>query len=212
MSLLDEMNISVIEGNPDKVKELVRQALDQGVEVKTILSDGLIAAMDVVGRRFESRELFIPEMLMAGEAMTRGLEVLRPLFKESGIKPQGIVVIGTVQGDNHSIGKSLVSMMMEGAGFKMIDLGVDVSPEQFVKSVKEEDAQLVGMSALLTTTMPSMKATIETLKEAGLLDKVKTLIGGAPVTQEYADKIGADGYAPDAITAVNKAREFLGKM
>jgi len=212
MSLLDEMNISVIEGNPDKVKELVRQALDQKVEVKTILNDGLIAAMDVVGRRFESRELFIPEMLMAGEAMTRGLEVLRPLFKESGVKPQGIVVIGTVQGDNHSIGKSLVSMMMEGAGFKMIDLGVDVSPEQFVKSVKEEDAQLVGMSALLTTTMPSMKATIETLKEAGLLDKVKTLIGGAPVTQEYADKIGADGYAPDAITAVNKAREFLGKM
>jgi len=212
MSLLDEMNISVIEGNPDKVKELVRQALDQKVEVKTILNDGLIAAMDVVGRRFESRELFIPEMLMAGEAMTRGLEVLRPLFKESGVKPQGIVVIGTVQGDNHSIGKSLVSMMMEGAGFKMIDLGVDVSPEQFVKSVKEEDAQLVGMSALLTTTMPSMKATIETLKEAGLLDKVKTLIGGAPVTQAYADKIGADGYAPDAITAVNKAREFLGKM
>jgi 5-methyltetrahydrofolate--homocysteine methyltransferase len=212
MSLLDEMKISVMEGNPDKVKELVRQALDQKVEVKTILNEGLIAAMDVVGRRFQSRELFIPEMLMAGEAMTRGLEVLRPLFKESGVKPQGIVVIGTVQGDSHSIGKSLVSMMMEGAGFKMIDLGVDVSPEQFVKSVKEEDAQLVGMSALLTTTMPCMKATIEALKEAGLLDKVKTLIGGAPVTQEYADKIGADGYAPDAITAVNKAREFLGKM
>jgi len=212
MSQLDEMNISVIEGNPDKVNELVRQALDQEVEVKTILNEGLIAAMDVVGRRFESRELFIPEMLMAGEAMARGLEILRPLFKESGVKPQGIVVIGTVAGDSHSIGKSLVSMMMEGAGFKMIDLGVDVSPEQFVKSVKEEDAQLVGMSALLTTTMPWMKATIEALKEAGLLDKVKTLIGGAPVTQEYADKIGADGYAPDAITAVNKAREFLGKM
>lgn len=212
MSLLDEMNISVIEGNPDKVKELVRQALDQEVEVKTILNEGLIAAMDVVGRRFESRELFIPEMLMAGEAMTRGLEILRPLLKESGVKPQGIVVIGTVAGDMHSIGKSLVSMMMEGAGFKIIDLGVDVSPEQFVKSVKEEDAQLVGMSALLTTTMPSMKATIEALKEAGLLDKVKTLIGGAPVTQEYADKIGADGYAPDAATAVKKAREFLGKM
>lgn len=212
MSLLDEMHISVIEGNPDKVNELVRQALDQEVEVKTILNEGLIAAMDVVGRRFESRELFIPEMLMAGEAMTRGLEVLRPLFKESGVKPQGIVIIGTVEGDNHSIGKSLVSMMMEGAGFKMIDLGVNVSPEQFVKSVMEEDAQFVGMSALLTTTMPCMKATIEALKEAGLLDKVKTLIGGAPVTQEYADKIGADGYAPDAITAVNKAREFLGKM
>jgi len=209
MSLLDEMNTSIIEGDGDKVEELTRQALDQGVEVKTILSDGLIATMDVVGQRFQSGELFIPEMLIAGEAMTRGLNVLRPLFKESGIKPQGTVVIGTVEGDRHDIGKSLASMMMEGAGFKMIDLGVDVSPEQFVKSAKEEEAQLVGMSALLTTTMPSMKATIDALKEAGLIDKVKTLIGGAPVTQEYANKIGADGYAPDAALAVKKAKELV---
>jgi len=209
MSLLDEMNTSVIEGNRNKVEELTRQALDQKVEVKTILNQGLIAPMDVVGQRFQSGELFIPEMIVAGEAMTRGLNVLRPLLKESGIKPQGTVVIGTVEGDRHSIGKSLVSMMMEGAGFKIIDLGVDISPEQFIKSVKEEGAQLVGMSALLTTTMPSMKATIEALKEAGLLDKVKTLIGGAPVTQEYADKIEADGYAPDAATAVKKAKELV---
>jgi len=209
MSLLDELNTSVMEGDRDKVEELTRQALDQGVEVKTILSDGLIAAMDVVGQRFESGEMFIPEMIVAGEAMTRGLNILRPLFKESGIKPQGTVVIGTVQGDMHAIGKSLASMMMEGAGFRVIDLGVNVSPEQFVKSVKEEDAQLVGMSALLTTTMPAMKATIEALKEAGLLDKVKTLIGGAPVTQEYADKIGADGYAPEAATGVQKVKELL---
>jgi len=209
MSILDEMNTSVIEGDRDKVKELTRQALDQGVEVKTILSQGLIAPMDVVGQRFESGELFIPEMIVAGEAMARGLNVLRPLFQKSGIKPQGTVVIGTVEGDRHSIGKSLVSMMLEGAGFKITDLGEDVSPEQFVKSVKEEGAQLVGMSALLTTTMPAMKATIEALKEAGLLDKVKTLIGGAPVTQEYADKIGADGYAPDAATGVKKAKELL---
>ena len=209
MGILDEMNTSVIEGNRGKVEELTRQALEQGVEVSTILSQGLIAPMDIVGERFEAGELFIPEMIVAGEAMTRGLNVLRPLFKESGIKPQGTVVIGTVEGDRHSIGKSLVAMMMEGAGFKAINLGEDVSPERFVKSVKEEGAQLVGMSALLTTTMPAMKATIEALKEAGLLDKVKTLIGGAPVTQEYADKIGADGYSPDAATGVKKARELI---
>lgn len=209
MSILDEMNTSVIEGDRDKVEELTRQALEQGIEVKAILNEGMIAAMDVVGQRFESGEMFIPEMIVAGEAMTRGLNILRPLFKESGIKPQGTVVIGTVQGDVHAIGKSLVSMMMEGAGFKIIDLGVNVSPEQFVNSAREEGAQLVGMSALLTTTMPLMKATIDALKEAGLLDKVKTLIGGAPITQEYADKIGADGYGPDAATGVKKVKELV---
>lgn len=209
MSILDEMNTSVIEGDRDKVEELTRQALEQGIEVKAILNEGMIGAMDVVGQRFESGEMFIPEMIVAGEAMTRGLNILRPLFKESGIKPQGTVVIGTVKGDVHSIGKSLASMMMEGAGFKIIDLGVSVSPEQFVNSAREEGAQLVGMSALLTTTMPLMKATIDALKEAGLLDKVKTLIGGAPITQEYADKIGADGYAPDAATGVKKVKELV---
>lgn len=209
MSILDEMNTSIIEGDRDKVEELTRQALEQGIEVKAILNEGMIGAMDVVGQRFESGEMFIPEMIVAGEAMTRGLNILRPLFKESGIKPQGTVVIGTVKGDVHSIGKSLASMMMEGAGFKIIDLGVNVSPEQFVNSAREEGAQLVGMSALLTTTMPLMKATIDALKEAGLLDKVKTLIGGAPITQEYADKIGADGYAPDAATGVKKVKELV---
>jgi len=209
MSLLDEMNTSIIEGDRDKVEELTRQALEQGIEVKAILNEGMIGAMDVVGQRFESGEMFIPEMIVAGEAMTRGLNILRPLFKESGIKPQGTVVIGTVKGDVHSIGKSLASMMMEGAGFKIIDLGVNVSPEQFVNSVREEGAQLVGMSALLTTTMPLMKATIDALKEAGLLDKVKTLIGGAPITQEYADKIGADGYGSDAATGVKKVKELV---
>lgn len=209
MSILNEMNTSIIEGDRDKVEELTRQALEQGIEVKAILNEGMIGAMDVVGQRFESGEMFIPEMIVAGEAMTRGLNILRPLFKESGIKPQGTVIIGTVKGDVHSIGKSLASMMMEGAGFKIIDLGVNVSPEQFVNSAREEGAQLVGMSALLTTTMPLMKATIDALKEAGLLDKVKTLIGGAPITQEYADKIGADGYAPDAATGVKKVKELV---
>jgi len=209
MSILDEMNTNVIEGNRDKVEELTRKALDQGAEVETILTQGLIAPMDVVGQRFEAGDLFIPEMIVAGEAMARGLNILRPLFKESGIKPQGTVVMGTVEGDRHSIGKSLVSMMLEGAGFKVIDLGEDVKPDQFVNSVKQEEAQLVGMSALLTTTMPAMKATVEALKEAGLLDKVKTIIGGAPVTQEFADKIGADGYAPDAATGVKKAKELI---
>jgi len=159
MSILDEMNTSVIEGNRDKVEELTRKALDQGAEVETILTQGLIAPMDVVGQRFEAGDLFIPEMIVAGEAMARGLNILRPLFKESGIKPQGTVIMGTVEGDRHSIGKSLVSMMLEGAGFKVIDLGEDVKPDQFVNSVKQEEAQLVGMSALLTTTMPAMKAT-----------------------------------------------------
>jgi len=209
MNLLPELNTSVVEGNADRVEELTRQALDQGSGVKKILDEGLIAAMDVVGERFEKKELFIPEMLLAAEAMTRGLDLLRPLFAESGIKPQGTVVIGTVEGDRHDIGKSLVSMMMGCAGFRMIDLGVDVSPEQFVKAVKEEGAHLVGMSALLTTTLPSMKATIEALKEAGLRDKVKTLIGGAPVTQKYADEIGASGYAPDAATGVKKAKVLI---
>jgi len=209
MSILDEMNTSVIEGNRDKVEELTRKALDQKVEVETILTQGLIAPMDVVGQRFEAGDLFIPEMIVAGEAMARGLNILRPLFKESGIKPQGTVIMGTVEGDRHSIGKSLVSMMLEGAGFKVINLGEDVKPDQFVNSVKQEEAQLVGMSALLTTTMPAMKTTIEALKEAGLLDKVKIMIGGAPVTQEFADKIGADGYAHDAATGVKKAKELV---
>ena len=209
MNLLPELNTSVVEGNADRVEELTRQALDQGSGVKKILDEGLIAAMDVVGERFEKKELFIPEMLLAAEAMTRGLDLLRPLFAESGVKPQGTVVIGTVEGDRHDIGKSLVSMMMGCAGFRMIDLGVDVSPEQFVKAVKEEGAHLVGMSALLTTTLPSMKATIEALKEAGLRDKVKTLIGGAPVTQKYADEIGVSGYAPDAATGVKKAKVLI---
>lgn len=209
MSLLDEINRSVIEGSDDKVEELTRQAVDQGIKVKTILNEGLIAAMDVVGQRFECGELFIPEMLAAAEAMQRGINVLRPLFGESGIEPQAVAIIGTVQGDSHDLGKTLVSMMMEGAGFKMVDLGVDVTSEQFVKSAKEEKAQLVCMSALLTTTMPSMKATLEALEEAELRGKVKTLIGGAPVTQEYADEIGADGYAPDAISAVKKASELV---
>jgi 5-methyltetrahydrofolate--homocysteine methyltransferase len=208
MDLVYEINTSVINGDADKVEELTRQALEQGVGVKTILNEGLISAMDVVGQRFESGELFIPEMLIAGNAMKRGLDILRPLFKESGIKPQGRVVIGTVAGDVHDIGKSLVAMMLESAGFRVVDLGVDVKPEQFVKSVKEEEAQLVGMSALLTTTMPAMKTTIDALEEAGLLDKVKTLIGGAPVTQDYADKIGADGYAPDAASAMKKAQQL----
>ena len=209
MKLLDKINRSVMEGSGDSVEELTRQALDQAVEVKTILNEGLVAAMDVVGQRFESGELFIPEMLIAALAMTRGLDVLRPLFAESGIKSRGTIIIGTVKDDIHSIGKSLVSMMAEGAGFKMIDLGVDVAPEQFVRSVKEEGAQLVSMSALLTTTMPSMKATIEALEKDGLQHKVKTLIGGAPVTEEYADKIGADGYAADAAGAVRKAKELV---
>jgi len=209
MDFLAELRTSAVEGNADRVEELTRKALDKGIEVQEILNEGLIAAMDAVGERFENEELFIPEMFLAAEAMNRGLEILRPLFVEKGIKPQGTLVIGTVEGDRHDLGKRLVAMMMVSAGFKVIDLGVDVSPEKFVEAVKRETAQLVGMSALLTTTLPAMKATIEMLKEAGLSDKVKTLIGGVPVTQGYADEIGADGYAPDAATGVKKAKELV---
>jgi len=209
MNLLDELKVSVIAGDCDKIDKLTRQGLEQGIKVETILNEGLIAAMDTVGLRFERGELFIPEMLRAAGAMQRGLNVLRPLFKESDIQPLGTIVIGTVEGDLHDIGKSMVGMILESAGFKVVDLGVNVSPEKFVRSAKEENAQLVGLSALLTTTVGKMQTTIKVFERAGL--KVKILVGGAPVTQQYADSIGADGYAPDAFLAVKKAKELLAK-
>jgi 5-methyltetrahydrofolate--homocysteine methyltransferase len=165
--------------------------------------------MDVVGRDFKAGDLFIPEVLLCARAMHAGLEILRPLLAESGVPAQGKLVIGTVAGDLHDIGKNLVSMMFQGAGFEVVDLGTDVSPEEFVETVRAENADLVGMSALLTTTMPSMKATIDAFIQAGLRDKVKVLIGGAPVTAEYSENIGADGFAPDAGAAIETARELL---
>ena len=207
---LMEMAASLIEGDAPSVKELTEKALAEGIEPARIVNEGLIPGMSEVGRRFKAGEFYLPEVLIAARAMHAGLDIVKPLFSRYDFKPVGTVVLGTVKGDLHDIGKNLVGMMLEGAGFQVIDLGVDVSPDKFVEAVKERRSHVVAMSALLTTTMPSMKATIEALKEAGLQGEVKVLVGGAPLTQRYADEIRADGYAPDAASAVDKARELLG--
>ncbi len=206
---LQEIYEAVINGDARKVSEGVQAALDSGVSPGTLLFDYLIPAMAEVGARFERNEFFVPEMLIAARAMQAGMNLLKPLLAESGVEPIGKVAIGTVKGDLHDIGKNLVAMMMEGAGFELMDMGVDTPPEKFVEAA-QEGADIIAMSALLTTTMPAMKTTIDALVEAGLRDKVKVLIGGAPVTQAYADQIGADGYAPDASSAARKAKELLG--
>jgi len=198
-----------VNGKADEVRDMVKKALDEGQEVEKILNEGLIAGMNVVGEKFKRNEFYVPEMLIAARAMKAGMEVLRPILVQKDVKPLGTVVLGTVRGDLHDIGKNLVGMMLEGAGFEIVDLGVDVSPEKFVQTVKEKKAQIVGLSALLTTTMPSMKDVIKALEEEGIRDKVKVMIGGAPVTQNYADEIGADGYAPDAASAADKAKELV---
>ena len=201
---------SVIVGDAPKVKSLVQAAMDEGADPKTVLQEALIPAMAEVGRRMKAQEFYVPEVLIAARAMQWGLGVLKPKLAGSGLEPTGKVALGTVKSDLHDIGKNLVGMMLEGAGFEIIDLGTDVSPEKFVAAVQEKGANVIGMSALLTTTMPNMKKTIDALKEAGVRDKVKVLVGGAPVTQRYADEIGADGYAPDASSAVDVAKAELG--
>jgi 5-methyltetrahydrofolate--homocysteine methyltransferase len=199
----------VVSGNQQVVSEGVQAALDAGQSPSVLLYECLIPAMSEVGERFERNEFFVPEMLIAARAMQAGTALLRPLLADSGVESPGKVAIGTVKGDLHDIGKNLVAMMMEGAGFEVVDLGVDVAPDKFVQAI-QDGAGVVAMSALLTTTMPSMKTTIDALVESGLRDQVKVLIGGAPVTQAYADQIGADGYAPDASSAARKAKVLLG--
>ncbi len=206
---LNEIYRNVIDGEADEVQKGVQSALDEGIEAEVILNKGLIAAMDEVGQRFENGDLFVPEMLIAARAMQAGLSIIKPRLEKQDIKTSGKIAIGTVKGDLHDIGKNLVAMMLEGAGFDVVDLGVDVGPEVFVKAANN-GAQLIGMSALLTTTMENMKSTIDALAEAGLREKVKVIIGGAPVTQEYADKIGSDGFAPDASSATRVARQLIG--
>lgn len=201
---------AILDGNAAKTPGLVQQALDAGRAPDSILNDAMIAAMAEVGRLFEEGEYFIPEMLVAARAMQAGLAVLKPRLAGSSLASSGTVVAGTVKGDLHDIGKNLVCMMLEGAAFRIIDLGADVAPEKFVAAVQEHGAQIVALSALLTTTMPYMRTTIKALEEAGLRGQVKVMVGGAPVTQSYADEIGADGYAPDASRAVAKAKELLG--
>jgi 5-methyltetrahydrofolate--homocysteine methyltransferase len=200
---------AVVEGDTKAVEDGVQAALDAGMPADKILNEGLISAMNEVGRLFEAQEFYVPEMLVAARAMQAGLAILKPFLAQSGNMSAGTVVIGTVKGDLHDIGKNLVVMMLEGAGFKVTDLGVDVSPEKFVQAVRD-GTQLIGMSAMLTTTMPNMKVTIEALKAAGVRDRVKVMVGGAPLTQNYAEQIGADGFSPDASAAVRKAKELLG--
>lgn len=210
MADLKELASALMKGDAPTVETLTKQATDEGMSPKEILDDGLIAGMQVVGERFKNNEIYVPEVLIAARAMTAGMKALEPLLVKAGVEPIGTIAMGTVRGDLHDIGKNLVAMMMRGHGFKVVDLGIDVTPEQFIDAAKEGGVNLIGMSALLTTTMPSMKATIEGLQKADLLGKVKVLIGGAPVTQRYADEIGADGYAPDAASAVDTAKALLG--
>ncbi len=208
MADLSALAENLINGKAPEVKELTQKALDDGVAPGEILNDGLIKGMSVVGERFKNNEFYVPEVLIAARAMHAGMDILSPALAESGVKPIGRILLGTVKGDLHDIGKNLVAMMMEGAGFEVVDLGIDVPPEKFVEAAKDGGG-VIAMSALLTTTMTAMKTTMEALEEAGVRDQVKVLIGGAPVTQNYADEIGADGYARDAASAADKAKELI---
>jgi 5-methyltetrahydrofolate--homocysteine methyltransferase len=198
-------------GNAPTVRELTEQGLEDGMAPESMLYDALIPSLEEVGARFERGDYFVPEMLIAARAMQGALDILRPLLVETGVQQVGTFVMGTVKGDVHDIGKNLVNIMLEGAGFTVIDLGVNVPPEKFVEQVEEHKPEIVGFSAFLTTTMPMFKANINALQKAGLRDKVIVMVGGAPVTQEYADAVGADGYAADASTAVRKAKELIQK-
>ncbi len=202
---------SLLEGETEEVKTLVQEALDAGESAERVLKEGLIQAMDRVGVRFKNGELYIPEVLLAARAMHAGMAILKPILSKSTETIAGKVLIGTVKGDLHDIGKNLVLMMIEGGGFDVIDLGIDVPASRFVEAVKEHRPQVVGMSALLTTTMVEMKKTIQALEEAGQKDRVKIIVGGAPVTEDFAKEIGADGYAPDAAVAVDVVRSLISK-
>ncbi|CAA7601310.1 Cobalamin (vitamin B12)-binding domain protein [Acididesulfobacillus acetoxydans] len=205
MLVFQEIAEAVICGNAKKVKEYAERALEDGALPQSIVNEGLIAGMNVVGMKFKNNEVYVPEVLISARAMHAGMDVVKPLLSASELQDKGTVLIGTVKGDLHDIGKNLVRMMLEGAGYRVIDLGVDVAPEKFVQVVQEQKPQVVGLSALLTTTMVNMRSTIERLKSY----PVKVMIGGAPVTQKFADEIGADAYAPDAASAVEKAGQLL---
>ncbi|HHY47280.1 MAG TPA: cobalamin-binding protein [Firmicutes bacterium] len=207
--ILENLASCLLRGDQASAAETTRNALEIGIPATEILDKGLIAGMAVVGEKFKNNEIYLPEVIMAARAMHAAMDILRPLLAISNTRPLGKVVLGTVRGDVHDIGKKLVGMMLEGGGFQVIDLGTNISPQQFVKAVEEFNPTHIGMSALLTTTMPAMKDTINALIAAGLRHRVKVMIGGAPVTQAYCDKIGADGYAPDAASAVELARRLL---
>jgi len=208
MSILNQISENLMKGKANDVKALVEKALAENVAPAAILNEGLLSGMGVIGERFKKNEVYVPEVLIAARAMKAGMQILQPRLVTAGVKPRGTAVIGTVKGDLHDIGKNLVGMMLEGAGFKVVDAGIDVSPDKFVQTARDNGAQVIGVSALLTTTMTNMKSLVEAVKAAKL--KVKVMIGGAPVTQAFCDEIGADGYAPDAASAADLAKRLLG--
>ena len=208
-ALFEKIAERLIAGKIDEVKELSQQALDKGAAPREIIDKGLLAGMDVVGKRFKAGDMFIPEVLLCARCMHGTMDILKPLLSEADSAGVGIYVIGTVEGDLHDIGKNLVSMMLQGAGFEVVDLGTNIKPQQFVDAVREHKPAVLGMSALLTTTMPKMKETINALKEAGIRDQVKIMAGGAPVTQAFVDEIGADAYGANAASATEKAKELM---
>ncbi len=210
MGLLDQIAEGVINGDDELVAELTQQVIEQNTPPKQILDDGLIAGMNVVGQRFKAHDIFLPDVLLAAKAMYAGMDLLKPLLIEEGIPSKGRVVICTVRGDLHDIGKNLVGIMLKGAGFDVIDLGRDVAPEEMVRAAKEQDAAVIGMSALLTTTMPVMGEVVELLKQEKLDGKIKTIVGGAPVSKDFAQGIGADAYGFDAANAVDRVRQLVG--
>lgn len=209
MAKYQDLADSIMKGDNIKSKEITQELIGEGVSAIEILNNGLMPGMDVVGKKFKANEMYIPEVLIAARAMHAAMDVIKPLLSESDSDTKGKVIIGTVQGDLHDIGKNLVGMMLEGGGYTVIDLGVDVAPERFVEEIKKNGVKLIGLSALLTTTMPAMKDVIDTLKANKDTSSVKVMVGGAPLTQEYADSIGANGYAPDAASAVDLASDLL---
>ena len=208
MSVLEQIAENLMKGKANDVKELVEQALNEGTPPGSVLTDGLLSGMGVIGERFKNNEVYVPEVLIAARAMKAGMEVLQPHLASAGVEPVGTAVVGTVKGDLHDIGKNLVCMMLEGAGFKVVDIGIDVAPEKFVVAAAESGATVIGVSALLTTTMTNMKAVVDAVKASDLAG-AKVMVGGAPVTQAFCDEIGADGYAPDAASAADLAKAFV---
>lgn len=211
MEILNKISQALISGNAPLVEGLTKEAISQGIDPQVIVNDSLIAGMNVIGVRFKADEIYVPEVLIAARAMHAGMNILKPLLADSKSSSIGKALVGTVKGDLHDIGKNLVIMMLEGAGFEVIDLGINVPPDKFVSAINEYKPDILGLSALLTTTIPEMKNTLSVLSEAGVRNKVKVIVGGAPVTQKYADEINADGYAPDASRAVDIAKQLIGR-
>lgn len=209
MSTVEQIAENLIKGKANEVKELVQKALDEGLNAGEVLNNGLLAGMSVVGERFKKNEIYVPEVLIAARAMKRGSEVLKPLLAEAGVKPTGTVVLGTVKGDLHDIGKNLVGMMLEGAGFEVHNLGINTDAEEFIQALDEHKPDILGMSALLTTTMPYMKVVIDTMVEKGIRDDYIVLVGGAPLNEEFGDAIGADAYCRDAAVAADTAKRMV---